>query len=353
MKKFAQISDFPHSSTTSSSAFTKFSDNTETNNDKKTTKISIDLKSDDNSDMTTIKSLASNTYNLLDDLKSTSLIIRTMRSANNFDEALKDLEAYSHKNVLNIREPHTSAFKLVRSNSISKSNSANNIFKDPVKLSVAQPKKYAASLDGDRGFLDEPVSESDRLKDFEVLNEILEENKRISLKLMNSSINKSNHLDSDKKRLLNFKDYVTQNSSSTSYNNSNKSSYEFKRGEKTSTKRGESLKSDSYTRPIAAPRMKKLTGSSVLSQQLSQLKRLYDAANEDNDSDASAKADEEVKLYLGNLSSSEEKSTELSGSWSRVKAKRNTYKQQYLSYKNEHNLLEDKWTKKGRVFLLK
>lgn len=385
---YAQISDYPeHSATTAMpSAYAKFNEN-------ETTKISIDLKPE------------SKPINLLDDLKSTSLIIRTMRSASNFDEALRDLASYSHKDALNIHESRPSAFKLV------KNNSASNLLKNRAKLSIP---KYAASLDGDRG-LDELTSH-DRLKDFEVLNEILEENKRISLKLMNS-INKR----SDKTRLSNFKDFVAQNSGfepensrkhkenlfksdnsyenfkmngnfknpecqnvafesfnvknpefkNTDYRNSEfKNTENFKtngnfqkfESRKTEYKNSELFKKtelknqeNSYDKfeekPVAAPRMKKLLSSTVLSQQLSQLKRLYDAANENNDSDDSAKADEEVKLYLGNLSSSEEKSTELSGSWSRVKAKRNTYKQQYRSYKTEHNLLDEpKWTKKGSAY---
>jgi hypothetical protein len=228
------------------------------------------------------------------------------------DEALRDLANYS---ALNIHESRPSAFKLV------KNNSASNILQDRVKYGVP---KYPASLDG----LDDPTPH-DRLKDFEVLNEILEENKRISLKLMNS-INKR----SDKTRLSNFKDFVTQNS-----------------GFEPTTQRNFYENPRVEEKPVAAPRIKKLINSSVLSQQLSQLKRMYEAANEENDSDC--KADEEVKLYLGNLSAGEDKTTELSGSWSRVKAKKNMYKQQYRSYKTEHNLLDEpKWTKTGDTFIM-
>lgn len=85
-------------------------------------------------------------------------------------------------------------------------------------------------------------------------------------------------------------------------------------------------------KPIPAPRMKKIGPTNIVSQQLSQLRRMYAAA--DIDSDDSAKADEEVKHYLGNLvpstaSQSEEKmaTCEKSKSWSRVKAKRTVKKQ--------------------------
>lgn len=72
-------------------------------------------------------------------------------------------------------------------------------------------------------------------------------------------------------------------------------------------------------KPVAAPRLKRIINSNMqLSQQLSQLKYLYDNAN---DSDDNSKADEEVKSYLDGMND-EEKSTELSGSWSRVRVKK-------------------------------
>lgn len=70
-------------------------------------------------------------------------------------------------------------------------------------------------------------------------------------------------------------------------------------------------------KPIAAPRIKKLGSSSVMSQ-LTQLRRMYEAADEP-ESDTSTKADQEVCSYLG------DRDGELfSGSWSKVKAKRNS-----------------------------
>ncbi|XP_055847977.1 serine-rich adhesin for platelets isoform X1 [Episyrphus balteatus] len=87
-------------------------------------------------------------------------------------------------------------------------------------------------------------------------------------------------------------------------------------------------------KPIAAPRLKVVGSSSnSVSHQLSQLRRMYDYAG--LDSDDSARADEEVKGYfVGDLDEDEDDNdndggfdaTELSGSWSRVKAKRNELK---------------------------
>uniref|UniRef100_A0A1Q3FR15 Uncharacterized protein n=1 Tax=Culex tarsalis TaxID=7177 RepID=A0A1Q3FR15_CULTA len=216
-------------------------------------------------------------------LKSTSLIMRTMRSANQFDEAMKKLEAARRDSLESGEDEQRqrSAFQLI-SSTIAKSSSASSIQKDTTpKLKVA---KYAASLDGD---LDEPGATS-------------------STGIRRSYTNES--------RLSDFEAYISKNSIRRS------STDEFSSVSMVS----------SVSKPVAAPRMKKLTTSSALSHQLTQLKRLYDAADQ-YDSDDSAKADEEVKLYLGNLahSGSEEKGaggSELSGSWSRIKAKRNIQK---------------------------
>lgn len=104
--------------------------------------------------------------------------------------------------------------------------------------------------------------------------------------------------------------------------------------------------------PIAAPRIKKIGSSSTgLSHQLSQLRRIYEAADQnggacvsddnefgdDDDDDDATMADNEVKRYLAAaVSSSEENAsrgdmeatTEVSGSWSRVRARRNVIKQE-------------------------
>lgn len=83
-------------------------------------------------------------------------------------------------------------------------------------------------------------------------------------------------------------------------------------------------------KPIAAPRIKKIGGSAAkdgLSHQLSQLRRIYEAA--ELESLENELVDNEVQLYLGsggeveNTNELEDKSnTEVSGSWSRLRAKR-------------------------------
>ncbi|XP_069963091.1 pneumococcal serine-rich repeat protein isoform X1 [Bactrocera oleae] len=97
--------------------------------------------------------------------------------------------------------------------------------------------------------------------------------------------------------------------------------------------------------PLVAPRLKLLGSTEVsVSQQLSQLRRMYDIATQnENDEDAADSADEEVKSYFcppeqteqsdsggGTLESSsqeDERAVEYSsGSWSRMKAKRTIWK---------------------------
>ncbi|EJY57475.1 AAEL003348-PC [Aedes aegypti] len=241
-------------------------------NPKSTTKILIDMTKSSNA-----------SEQESDQLKSTSLIMRTLRSANQFDEAMQKLETARRESLdSNGGDEHRSAFQLI-SSTIAKSNSASSIFKDTPKLRVA---KYAASLDGD---LDDDESRY-----------------QVPMPAARRSF-------TNESRLLDFEAYISKNSVRRS------STDEFS---------SVSMVSNVTAKPVAAPRMKKL-GSNVLSHQLTQLKRLYDAA-EQYDSDDSAKADEEVKLYLGNLaggSVSEEKGgSELSGSWSRIKAKRNIQK---------------------------
>ena len=153
----------------------------------------------------------------------------------------------------------TSSLRL-NQDSLPKSNSTSMMFRKK-----PDGAKYSSSLDGDRGVLD--GRDSTRDDDFEFLNGFLEENRKFQLS-------------------------IAQN-------------------EKYSPPR-------EIDRPVAAPRLKKIINSNVqLSQQLSQLKHLYDIAN---DSDDNAKADEEVKSYLS--MNDEEKSSELSGSWSRVRVKK-------------------------------
>uniref|UniRef100_A0A182JMF1 Uncharacterized protein n=1 Tax=Anopheles atroparvus TaxID=41427 RepID=A0A182JMF1_ANOAO len=280
-----------------------------------------------------------------DELKSTSLIMRTMRSAMQFDEALKNLQAIRRDSLeenatssvhhaqqhyhqqeqqqqirtspAEISKPRRhSAFHLIGSGStssssvsslsIAKSSSASSIYTDYPKLTVAG--KYASSLDGDS-------LERDGVR----------YGTSTRYGAMPTSTIASRRTLTSESRLSDFEAYISKN---------------------TAVRRSSTADDIAPVglerfggKPIAAPRLKKL-GSTVLSQQLSQLRRLYDAAElYDSDSD-SAKADEEVKRYLGNLgdglrSSSpfggtgavEEKlDTEVSGSWSRIKAKRNIEK---------------------------
>lgn len=225
--------------------------------------------------------------------------MKTLRSANQFDEAMKKLadlkSSFGGEPKSDISPfPTTrsnSALKLIsQMNAITKSNSANSIFKESSPKFMRVKQKYSSSLDGDVIL----NGEDDFEKSKKYLS-IIEDESKETFKIMSSASYSSSSSSS-------FKDtFDGQINSCYSSGGDNK-------------------------KPVAAPRMKKLGPANILSQQLSQLRRLYDAA--EGDSDDSAKADEEVKHYLGNLgASSEEKGSELSGSWSRVKAKRNVMKQ--------------------------
>lgn len=194
---------------------------------------------------------------IMDELKSTSLIIKTMKSTSYFDDAMKHFEQESPL----IR---TSSLRL-NNESLSKSNSTSMMLRNKSN----GPVRYTSSLDGDHGILDGPDKRDD---DFDFLNGFLEENRKFQMSIAQKE--KENH---------NF-----------------------------------SVKS-APAPPVAAPRLKKIMNpSQQLSQQLSQLKHLYDIAN---DSDENAMADEEVKSFLSK--NEEEKSiSELSGSWSRVRVKK-------------------------------
>lgn len=188
---------------------------------------------------------------IMDELKSTSLIIKTMKATSYFDDAMRHLEQESPL----IR---TTSLRL-NTESLPKSSSTSMMFRK--KSDGSHGVKYSSSLDGDRGILD------GKDDDFEFLNGFLEENRKFQMAIA--------------------------------------------RKERQTPPR-------EVEKPVAAPRIKKIINSNVqLSQQLSQLKHLYDIAN---DSDDNAKADEEVKSYLS--MNDEEKSSELSGSWSRVRVKK-------------------------------
>uniref|UniRef100_A0A182W714 Uncharacterized protein n=1 Tax=Anopheles minimus TaxID=112268 RepID=A0A182W714_9DIPT len=287
---------------------------------KSTTKILIDMTA------TGEEKASATTSTTGDELKSTSLIMRTMRAATKLDEALKSLQALRRDSLgengtsplyqrsLDVssspKARRHSAFcqlngggvagsnsssSTISSHSIAKSSSASSIYTDYPKLKAT---KYASSLDGDS-------LERDGVSSVYGVS-------RYSSIMPSTTTSAAKRILTNESRLSDFEAYISKN---------------------TAVRR--SSTADDVDRlsskPIAAPRLKKL-GSTVLSQQLSQLRRLYDAAElYDSDSD-SAKADEEVKLYLGNLAdtsssaSSFGQATELSGSWSRIKAKRNIQK---------------------------
>ncbi len=83
-------------------------------------------------------------------------------------------------------------------------------------------------------------------------------------------------------------------------------------------------------KPIAAPRIKKIGPSTGLNLQLSQLRRIYEAADQsvENGRDIDS-ADNYTNMSSINKDQPDEYTTELSGSWSRVKARRNMIKQQH------------------------
>lgn len=205
----------------------------------------------------------------MDELKSTSLIIKTMKSTSFFDDAMKHLERESPF----IR---SSSLRLANESLPKSSSTSSMLYRHKPNPPV---HRYSSSLDGDRGILDDNSNNNNvdcksRDDDFDFLNGFLEENRKFQQSIaQRQQVKKDEKVEEEEKQ---------------------------------------------QQPPIAAPRLKKIMNSSQqLSQQLSQLRHLYDNAN---DSDDNAKADEEVKSFLSK--SEEEKSTELSGSWSRVRVKK-------------------------------
>lgn len=92
------------------------------------------------------------------------------------------------------------------------------------------------------------------------------------------------------------------------------------------------FRSSQHSRPVAAPRIKDNPHSNTVSHQLSQLRGIYDLTLHEEDT-----TDEEVKSYFrcsnsdsgptwDSSSIDEEKSSEWSGSWSRLKEKKTNLK---------------------------
>lgn len=81
-------------------------------------------------------------------------------------------------------------------------------------------------------------------------------------------------------------------------------------------------------KPIAAPRIKKIGPSTGLSLQLSQLRRIYEAADQSVENGKEIDMADHHSTVNVNRDQPDEYTTELSGSWSRLKARRNLIKQQ-------------------------
>jgi hypothetical protein len=227
---------------------------------------------------------------IMDELKSTSLIIKTMKSTSYFDDAMRHLERESPF----IR---SSSLRLANESLPKSSSTSSMLYRKP----SLPAHRYSSSLDGDHGILD-GKSEKSRDDDFEFLNGFLEENRKFQLSI----------------------------------------------AQRQKVKKEDEEEEQSHQQPpVAAPRLKKIINSSQqLSQQLSQLKHLYENANDSDDDNA--KADEEVKSFL---SKEEEKSSELSGSWSRVRVKKiaNAFQQQSTTATSE----SAKWQRSTYLMRLK
>lgn len=187
--------------------------------------------------------------------------MKTIKSANQFDEAMKNLSVCDRSSLTPEKQPFTnehefglgSSFKLVSSLNSSKSSSSSSILYED----------YATSK--------EDVGSN----------------------------------------MMNFE----KNSSPTSVRN-------YRNLEEVSDLR----------KPIAAPRIKKIGPTTGLSLQLSQLRRIYEAADQSTVENGSKDTDFREPHLNMNKDQPDEYTTELSGSWSRVKARRNMIKQQYQQF---------------------
>lgn len=193
------------------------------------------------------------------DLKSTSLIMKTIKSANQFDEAMKNLSVCDRSSLTPEKQPLKSdheyglgsSFKLVSSLNSSKSSSSSSI------LYEDYAKEDGVGLN-------------------------------------------TNHFEKD---------------------SSPKSIRNYRNLDEISDLR----------KPIAAPRIKKIGPSTGLSLQLSQLRRIYEAADQSVEN-GSKDIDVGENHSSINRDQPDEYTTELSGSWSRVKARRNMIKQQHQQF---------------------
>ncbi|XP_037050568.1 uncharacterized protein LOC119084610 isoform X1 [Bradysia coprophila] len=202
------------------------------------------------------------------DLKSTSLIMKTIKSATQFDEAMKSLSACDRSSLTPDKQPLKSdqelglgsSFKLVSSLNSSKSSSSSSIL---------------------------------------------------------------------------FEDYSKEeNAASSAISFENDSSAKSIRNN-----RGNVEEASDVRKPIAAPRIKKIGPSTELSLQLSQLRRIYEAADQsvENGKESGDVGDSHLN---GIRNQPDEYTTELSGSWSRMKARRNMIKQQHQQFGHENSAEE-------------
>lgn len=250
-------------------------------------------------------------------LKSTSLIMRTMRSATQFDEAMKELASFpkdpahaqprSNSQVSASTTNQSDLFcrssqLITNMNAITRSNSGQANWLKTELDSPSPTRRYSSSVDGDSIKQEYRIeASSSRQRRFSNDNTVVSSATSSNLK----HVNHLNILLEETRRLADQVD-----------------------GQLTSSITPREVDS-AAKKPIAAPRIKKLGSSSVMSQ-LTQLRRMYEAADEP-ESDNSTKADQEVCSYLG------DRDVELfSGSWSKVKAKRNSA---ILSdIRNDHDL---------------
>lgn len=242
--------------------------------------------------------------------------MRTLRSATQFDEAMKGLAITTAPTdplplpwmrngtaMVSNGDPFSRSSKLITNmNAITKSNSGSSGSWWKVEKSPSPTRRYSSSVDGDMVLSDEFRFESRRRFSHE--NATI-----ISSPSVNQTITNDNNYESNLKHVNHLNVLLEETRRLSDKVDGQLSSKLTPRDAEQVSKK-----------PIAAPRMKKLGSSSVMSQ-LTQLRRMYDAADEP-ESDTSTKADQEVSSYLGGGGG---RDVELfSGSWSKVKAKRNS-----------------------------
>ena len=251
-------------------------------------------------------------------LKSTSLIMRTLRSATQFDEAMKELEKdplpqWTGRSPVNRADPFTRSSQLMESmNAITKSSSGSSSSTScwlMARQSPSPTRRYSSSVDGEASLREGSQIGTDRsrLRRFSHENAFLDAVPLVQKQPQTTTNSYENQL-----KHVNHLNILLEETKRLSDQVDGQLTMKL-----TSSSNGSMEGSSLTKKPVAAPRMKKLGSSSVMSQ-LTQLRRMYEAADEP-ESDTSTKADQEVCSFLG------DRDNELfSGSWSKVKAKRNS-----------------------------